>query len=135
MTIAAGGSLESADRFIAVMELGGASIVQPGTHVGGLYESNLVCHEAEKRGKKVTTFALCATTLTPAASLQLAAANPVVSWVEYAPAALFPDLVLRRDIAGPEPELRDGHLQLPTGPGLGVEVDRDALDRYTITTY
>ncbi|WP_375002921.1 mandelate racemase/muconate lactonizing enzyme family protein [Aeromicrobium sp. CTD01-1L150] len=135
MTIAAGGSMESADRFVAAMELGGVSIVQPGTHVGGLHEADTVCREAAKRGKNVTTFSLCATTLTPAASLQLAAVNPVVSYVEYAPAALFPHLVLRQEIAGPEPDLRDGELQLPPAPGLGVEVDTDAVQRFTISEY
>ncbi|MGV9803132.1 mandelate racemase/muconate lactonizing enzyme family protein [Mycobacterium sp. NPDC003449] len=135
MTIAAGGSMESADRFVAAMDLGDASIVQPGPHVGGLVEADRVCREAGRRGRRVTTFSLCATTLTPAASLQLAAANPVVSYVEYAPASLFPHLVLRSELAGPEPELRDGELLVPHGPGLGVEVDADAVARHTLEVY
>ena len=36
---------------------------------------------------------------------------------------------LRRTVATRECELRDGHLHLPGGPGLGVEIDEDALAR------
>ena len=28
--------------------------------------------------------------------------------------------------------LEDGHILLPEGPGLGIELDRDAVDRYRV---
>jgi O-succinylbenzoate synthase len=31
-------------------------------------------------------------------------------------------------------ELVDGHLAVPTGPGIGVDVRRDVLDAYTVST-
>ena len=36
-----------------------------------------------------------------------------------------------RDLTAPF-ELHDGHLLVPTGPGLGVEVDEDALAAMTV---
>ena len=36
-----------------------------------------------------------------------------------------------RDLTAPF-ELHDGHLAVPTGPGLGVEVDEDALAAVTV---
>jgi L-alanine-DL-glutamate epimerase-like enolase superfamily enzyme len=37
---------------------------------------------------------------------------------------------LRRDLTSEELKMVDGVIPLPTGPGLGVELDRDALERY-----
>jgi L-rhamnonate dehydratase len=37
---------------------------------------------------------------------------------------------LRRELTVPEPELRDGTLALPLGPGLGIELDAAAVERY-----
>ena len=31
---------------------------------------------------------------------------------------------------GPAVNYTDGHLTVPTGPGLGVELDRDRVERY-----
>ena len=36
-----------------------------------------------------------------------------------------------RDIVTPEHEVADGHMRVPTGPGIGVEVDVDRLDALT----
>jgi muconate cycloisomerase len=40
--------------------------------------------------------------------------------------------LFRRSIAAVGPELRDGHLHLPPGPGLGVELDEEALERHRL---
>ena len=45
---------------------------------------------------------------------------------------LATQLLFAETIAAAGPELRDGMLHLPTGPGLGVEIDEDALDRCRI---
>ncbi len=37
-----------------------------------------------------------------------------------------------RDIVTEPAVLEDGHVRVPTGPGLGVEIDRDALDAFTL---
>ena len=40
---------------------------------------------------------------------------------------------LCKPIVGEATLLKDGHLDVPTGPGLGVEVDRDVLNTYRLT--
>lgn len=132
LPLATGGGMENVERFVASMELGGTRIMQPGVHVAGLVGAHEVCTEVCRRGRSVTTFSVCATTLTPAGSIHLAAANPVVSYVEYAPAELFPNLILRAEMAGPEPRLVDGGFELPTSPGVGAEVSIEALHRYRV---
>ena len=37
---------------------------------------------------------------------------------------------LRRELTGPEPEIRDGRITLPAAPGLGIEVDEAVVERY-----
>jgi len=44
------------------------------------------------------------------------------------PAALS-TAALRRDVVGDGPELRDGQILLPDRPGLGITLNRDALER------
>jgi L-alanine-DL-glutamate epimerase-like enolase superfamily enzyme len=131
LPLATGGGMEALGRFVASMELGGTAIMQPGVHITGLLGAHEVCQEVAKRGRTVTSFGVSATSLTASGQLHLAAANPVVTYVEYAPAELFPNLLLRTDVAGPEPQLVDGARFLaPREPGLGVECDREALATY-----
>lgn len=63
--------------------------------------------------------------ISTAAKLHLAAASPRLAYaIDSHHAEHSDDLIL-------EPfELSDGHFTVPTGPGLGVELDRDALARY-----
>ena len=67
-----------------------------------------------------------------AANIHVAAANANVPLVELAPAAYYPHMIMRRELAGPEPIIRDGGFELPTAPGLGLGLDEDALERYRV---
>lgn len=65
--------------------------------------------------------------LSQAAYLHLAAACPALSL------ALDTELPYLSDDIVTEPfAIMDGHLEVPTGPGLGREVDRSRLDRYAV---
>jgi D-galactarolactone cycloisomerase len=62
-----------------------------------------------------------------AADLALSAAMPVARWVEYQTGVPYIE-----DIIDPPFQLDpDGMLRVPTGPGLGVRLNRDTLARYT----
>jgi L-alanine-DL-glutamate epimerase-like enolase superfamily enzyme len=45
---------------------------------------------------------------------------------------LATQLLFAETIAARGPEVRDGMLHLPDGPGLGVEIDEGALDRHRL---
>ncbi len=65
-----------------------------------------------------------------AAALQLAAALP-----ESAPACgLATGELFTGDIVTESPSVRDGIMDVPTGPGLGVELDEERLHRYAIAS-
>ena len=62
-----------------------------------------------------------------AADLHLAAAIPVAKYVEYlTPAPYIDDIITQ-----PFQLDADGLLTIPTSPGLGVELNRDALRRFS----
>jgi L-alanine-DL-glutamate epimerase-like enolase superfamily enzyme len=61
-----------------------------------------------------------------AADLQLAAAMPVARYVEYlTPCAYIEDLTVEPFVLDDE-----GYLEIPDRPGLGIEIDREKLEKY-----
>ena len=62
-----------------------------------------------------------------AADLALAGAVPVARWVEYlTPSPYIEDILVTKFALD-----ADGLLPIPTGPGLGIEIDEDALKHYS----
>jgi L-alanine-DL-glutamate epimerase-like enolase superfamily enzyme len=127
--IASGEWLTTRFEHLDLMERGGVQFVQPDVgRVGGLTEARRVCELAEERGRRIVPH-LWKTAISIAAAVHLAAVTPACDYVEFLPADLSAS-GLRQDLARQELEMVDGVIPLPTGPGLGVELDRDALDRY-----
>ena len=79
------------------------------------------------RGREVVPYGWVATTLALVADLHLAATLHNCPWTEYCHPEIYPHQELRRNLFGPEPRMVDGVFELPSGPGLGVEVDEAAL--------
>ncbi len=66
------------------------------------------------------------TGITAATGRHFQAATKDVTYFEY----LHPDLYdspLRRGLVSPEPEVVDGYIELPTAPGLGIELNTELL--------
>ena len=104
-------------------------VVQPDIgRVGGIGETLAVCDIAVASGLTVVPH-LWKTGISIAAAAHLAAARPEVAYIEYLPPALC-EAGLRKDLVHEELALVDGRLPLPVRPGIGVELDRDALQRY-----
>ena len=66
-----------------------------------------------------------------AASAHMAAAIPNCPYIEYLPSELCVS-ALRRDLVSEPLEMKDGIVKLPEKPGLGVELNIDALKTYSI---
>jgi L-alanine-DL-glutamate epimerase-like enolase superfamily enzyme len=115
-----------------MMDRGHVDIVQPCVARVGFTESRRVAEDARVRGKSVVPYGWVATTLALVADIQLAATLRNSPWCEYCPLEIYPDQELRRNLFGPEPMVFDGTFELPAGPGLGVDVDEQALDRYRV---
>jgi L-alanine-DL-glutamate epimerase-like enolase superfamily enzyme len=111
------------------IERGGVDVLQPDvSRAGGLTEMARIAALAADAGVLVIPHGW-KTGITAAAARHLQAAAPNVPLVEHLSPDLF-DSPLRRDLVTPEPEIADGRIALPTAPGLGVELDWDAVARY-----
>jgi L-alanine-DL-glutamate epimerase-like enolase superfamily enzyme len=110
----------------------GIDIAQAGTCRVGITESDMLARRAGALGRRFIPYGYVSTLFSVAANIQVAAANPNVPLVEHAPTAYYPHMLMRDVLASPEPRIVDGAFELSTAPGLGVELDEDALSRYRV---
>jgi L-alanine-DL-glutamate epimerase-like enolase superfamily enzyme len=128
--IAAGEWLSTRFEFQDLLDRGGVQVAQPDVgRVGGLTEARRVCAMAQERGRLVVPHGW-KTGITIAATAQLAAVTPHMPFFEFVPQAVA-ESALRRELTADEIGLQNGRLQLPERPGIGVELDRDALQRFS----
>jgi len=128
--IAAGEWLSTRFEFLDLLDRGGVQVAQPDVgRVGGLTEARRVCAIAGERGRLVVPHGW-KTGITIAATAQLAAVTPQMPFFEFVPQDVA-ESALRRELVVDELALKDGHLSLPERPGIGVKLDRDALQRFS----
>jgi len=129
--IAAGEWLATRFEFLELLDRGQVSVAQPDVgRVGGLTEARRVCDLAGARGRLIVPHAW-KTGLSIAAAAHLAAATPHCPYIEFLPSDMSGS-ALRRELVPRDFSLVDGYIELSNRPGLGVEVDRDALERYRV---
>lgn len=127
--IAAGEWLTTRFEFLDYIEHGRIAVAQPDVgRVGGLTEAQRVCQMAKEHSLRVVPHAW-KTGISIAAAIHLAAANAHVPFIEFLPADLC-ESSLRKDLLSEDFALVNGALLLPTKPGLGIELNRDALERF-----
>lgn len=131
MAVAAGEWQTTRFEFRDLMDVGLIDIAQPDVgRVGGLTEARRVCDMAAERGRRIIPHCW-KTGIGIAASAHLAAVTPHCPYFEFLPAHLC-DSLLRKELVADELEIRDGKIALPDRPGLGIEVDRNALRRFKV---
>jgi L-alanine-DL-glutamate epimerase-like enolase superfamily enzyme len=127
--IAAGEWLATRYEFEELLDRGLVAVAQPDIgRVGGLTEARRVCELAASRGRLIVPHAW-KTGITVAAAAHLAAVTPHCPYFEFLPGALA-ESALRRDLVVEELALVDGRLALPSKPGLGIELDPAAFERF-----
>src|SRR6266849_3641110 len=117
-------SLESA-RLVLDSEAADILVIKPQL-AGGLRVGQRIIQAATGRGVRSVITSTLEAGIGLVAALHLAAASPAVT-LECGLATL--DL-LSDDLLIDDLPVRDGFLTVPTGPGLGVALDWEALDRY-----
>jgi L-alanine-DL-glutamate epimerase-like enolase superfamily enzyme len=116
---------------LAWLELGRVDVVQADvSRAGGLTEMQRIAQSALERGASVVPHCW-KTGINAAAARHLQVASANVPFVEMLVPALWSS-PLRDELVTPEPELENGHIALPSLPGLGVELSRDALREYAV---
>ncbi|MFV1965313.1 MAG: mandelate racemase/muconate lactonizing enzyme family protein [Pirellulaceae bacterium] len=125
--IASGEVLTRRQAFLPWIERGALDIVQPdSTKCGGLSEARRIAWHAYDHNIQFVSHGWN-TAVGLAADLHLAAALPVASYVEFLTPAPYIEQILTQPFVLDE----NGLLTIPEGPGLGIELDQDALDRFS----
>ena len=107
----------------------GIAVVQPDVgRVGGLTEARRICAQAADADRLVVPHAW-KTGISVAVAAHLAMATPHMPYFEFLPAELCASR-LRAELTRDELVFDGGMLAPPSRPGLGVDLDRGALERF-----
>lgn len=132
MPIATGDQLTAAFEYYPLLAAGTVDIMQAGAARTGAGDMLILAHEAAAHGKQLIPWGWIPSAIGTTVNVHVAAVTPNVPLVEYRPPALYPDALIRRALARPEPSLVDGRFELPTSPGLGLEVDWELVERLRV---
>ncbi|MCZ6750021.1 MAG: mandelate racemase/muconate lactonizing enzyme family protein [SAR324 cluster bacterium] len=125
--IVTGEALYGKAAFRAVFELGAADIVNPDVaNTGGILELKEIAAMAEPYQVAVSPHNFNSTAVGLAATLHASAVMPNFLIAEY----FTPFEEVSRELAPNAPVPEGGYLALPTGPGLGIAIDEEALARH-----
>lgn len=128
LPITTGEVLTRRQSFKPFLERHAVDIIQPdATKCGGLTEAWRIGWMAYEHNILLVPHGWN-TAVGLAADLHLTASLPVARWVEF----LTPSPYLDDLIVTPFRPDKDGYLQTPTRPGLGIELNREALKRFGI---
>lgn len=108
---------------------GSIDVIQPDVcRTGGISECKRIADMADAFGKAATPHVSIGSAIQFAASAHLAASFPNQTWMEYwyAPNPLG-NAILKQAL-----KVENSEFHVPTGPGLGIEIDEDALRPYIV---
>jgi L-rhamnonate dehydratase len=124
--VAAGEWLNTRFEFRELIDRNALDVIQPDVgRVGGLTEACRVAATARDRGLTVVPHCW-KSAIGIAASAHLAAVSPTCTFIEFLPRELA-DSRLRRELCSEELPVENGHIPLPSRPGLGISLNEEAL--------
>lgn len=125
--VATGERIHHRHEFREVFEYGAADVIQPDiSHIGGLLETKKLAAWADAYYVTVAPHNVGGQ-IDTAAALHLAASTTNFRIQEYFND--FADPWVKGSATG-VPEVKDGYFELPSGPGLGVELDMDVVEAH-----
>lgn len=127
LPVVTGEELYTKFEFREIFEKQAADIINPDVcNVGGILELKEIAAMAEPYFIAVSPHNFNSTTLGLAATMQVSAAIPNFLITEY-----FVNLeAFGEDIAKEPFKVEDGYIQVPTTPGIGIDLDEEALSKY-----
>jgi L-alanine-DL-glutamate epimerase-like enolase superfamily enzyme len=126
--IAAGEEICDLKEFRQMMDVGGIDVVQVDvTRVGGLARSKRVGWDSYERHRLCVNHSY-KTGINLAASLHFLAALPNTHYLEYC----VEQGDLRKHLTRQTFPVVDGEVAVPEGPGLGIEVNEEVVDKYRV---
>jgi D-galactarolactone cycloisomerase len=131
--IAYGEHTYTARGFRSLLTHKAADVFQPdATLTGGLIEAHKASILADAWGLPVSPHCGGLTAVGIAANIHLSAASPSFTVLEYdaTPGQPLRDELLKESIFSRD-RIEDGCLQVPEGPGLGIDINEQILEQYT----
>lgn len=126
--IAGGETLTTTYEFISFLDIGKPDLVQPDvTRCGGITESLKIYELSKKYDVKLVPHGFSTGILT-AATAHFLAACETTDLIEYSQSTS----PLNQFLVKTPIEFEDGYLTVPTGPGLGIELDEDLIKKYRV---
>jgi L-alanine-DL-glutamate epimerase-like enolase superfamily enzyme len=127
--LAAGEQEATAWGFRDLIQRGGIDVVQPDlSRCGGFTQARKIMWDAEYAGIDVCPHAWLTDLLT-ASSLHMNAVLPKSLFLEY---NVSDNPMLREIIQNPIKMDSEGYMPVPQGPGLGIEINEAAVNRFRI---
>ena len=123
-TIAVGEAMRSRFEFSDWLQRRAVGLVQPDIGRTGITEGLAIAALADAHHVQVAPHHSAAFSIAMAAGVHVAAASPSMLTFEYQPNTLP---VANRVLTSPLTVSPGGAFDVPTGPGLGIEVDEDAV--------
>src|SRR5581483_8768985 len=125
--IATGEELTTRWEFRDLLERGRVDVIQPDiARAGGVTETRRIVDQAELRHTEWAPH-VYGTGILQAVAAHLVAASPSGKLLEFC----MSDSPLARELVTPPPAIGpDGLFEVPTGPGLGVELDESVVRRF-----
>lgn len=122
-------SIESVGDLELALELGSCRIVniKPG-RVGGHASSRRIHDLMKSRGMPVWCGGMLESGVGRAHNVALASLEGFTLPGDISASRRY----WERDIVSPEFEVRDGHMDVPDGPGIGVDVDEERIENLTV---
>jgi L-alanine-DL-glutamate epimerase-like enolase superfamily enzyme len=115
------------------LEVGHVDIVQPDiSRCGGLTEIRRIAELAEMHGSQVVPHGW-KTGILAACGRHFQASCPAAPLFEFISPRVYTS-PLREHLVAPEPEVKDGFMDLPEGAGLGVELDWATVERFRVAS-
>lgn len=115
---------------LAVIQYGAADVISVDNQMdGGLLNLKRSAGIAAAAGLPVLKHSLGELGVALAAATHVLAATPNFRYANQAYGALLADDIVK-DFGGPAENYHGGCLEVPSGPGLGVELDRERVARY-----
>ena len=116
--------VRTVEQVHTVATSGAASCVNVGiSKLGGILVALDAAAAARAARLRVSVGSVVELGVATAAGMQLAAALPEIAYPSY----LMGARKYERQVTWPAPEILDGRLTVATGPGLGVEIDEEAV--------
>ncbi|MCQ0971297.1 mandelate racemase/muconate lactonizing enzyme family protein [Paracoccus sp. TK19116] len=117
--VATGERLTTRAEFLAVLRAGAAGILQPAIgRAGGIWETRKIAAMAESFGVQIAPHLYCGP-VEWAASVHLGASIPNLLMIE----TIQQGGTFHRQLIGEALPWRDGFIEVPDTPGLGIEID------------